>query len=205
VAREVANGSGLVVAIRKVVATPVAKMYNLAKASQTTIDADVSKWAERNDLDAQSTAQLLPTLLVGWPEFRNVFYFRLEADSRLLAILVKLARQWLPPLAFLDISSPEIGPGLVVSHGFGTILNAKRIGQNFWVHHQVTIGWDQPAKDGGHPTIGDDVFVGAGAKIFGSITVGDGARIGANAVVMRDVPAGATAVGVPAKIIERKA
>ena len=63
----------------------------------------------------------------------------------------------------------------------------------------MTVGWDY--RGDRRPIIGDDVFIGAGAKILGAVTIGDGARIGANAVVVCDVPAGATAVGVPARIV----
>ena len=99
----------------------------------------------------------------------------------------------------LDLGGTDIGPGLFISHGQGTILSAERIGANLWVHQGVTIGWDY--RGDRRPIIGDDVFIGAGAKILGAVTVGDGARIGANAVVVSDVPAGATAVGIPARIV----
>jgi serine O-acetyltransferase len=66
----------------------------------------------------------------------------------------------------------------------------------------VTIGFTRPEE---RPVLGDDVFVYAGAKVLGDLTVGDGARVGANAVVLDDVPAGATAVGVPARIRPRRA
>jgi serine O-acetyltransferase len=87
---------------------------------------------------------------------------------------------------------------LFVSHGQGTILSAERIGANLWVHQGVTVGWDYRGQR--RPIVGDNVFIGAGAKVLGAITVCDGAQIGANAVVVRDVPAGATAVGIPAQI-----
>ena len=98
----------------------------------------------------------------------------------------------------LDLSGTIIGPGLFISHGQGTILSAERIGANLWVHQGVTVGWDY--RGDRRPIIGDDVFIGAGAKILGAITVGTAAQIGANAVVVCDVPPGATAVGIPARI-----
>jgi serine O-acetyltransferase len=99
----------------------------------------------------------------------------------------------------LDLTATVIGPGLFISHGHGTVLAAARIGANLQVHQGVTIGWDYRGDRG--PVIEDDVFIGAGAKVLGAVTIGHGARIGANAVVLSDVPAGATAVGVPARII----
>ena len=96
----------------------------------------------------------------------------------------------------LDMSGTTIGPGLFVSHGQNTILSAEHIGANLQVHQGVTVGWDYRGPR--RPIIGDDVFIGAGAKVLGAVTIGHRARIGANAVVMCDVPDGATVVGVPA-------
>ena len=73
------------------------------------------------------------------------------------------------------------------------------IGADCMLYHGVTLGGTSLKKEKRHPTLGNDVVVGAGAKILGPINIGDGARIGANAVVVRDVPAHATAVGVPAQ------
>ena len=91
-----------------------------------------------------------------------------------------------------------IGGGLLLPHPNGIVIhNTAVIGPNCLIFHQVTLG----TNGGGAPVIGGHVDIGAGAKIVGSITIGDHARIGMNAVVMIDVPAGATAVGVPARIL----
>ncbi len=93
------------------------------------------------------------------------------------------------------------GPGLVLIHSQGVVINgAVHAGRNVHIEHQVTIG----AEKGKSPTLGNNVFIGCGAKIVGSVTVGDGARIGANAVVVHDVTADSTVVGVPAKPVERR-
>ena len=95
----------------------------------------------------------------------------------------------------------EFGPGLVLIHSTGIVINgAVRGGRHVHIEHQVTIGAERRRT----PCIGNDVFIGAGAKIIGPVTVGDGARIGANAVVLIDVPEGKTAVGVPARILSPK-
>ena len=100
----------------------------------------------------------------------------------------------------------EIGEGTVFNHrGLGCVtLQHTRIGKNCRIACNVTFGarWSKNGPDGA-PVIGDDVVIGAGAVILGNIHIGDGARIGANAVVLNDVPAGAVAVGVPAKIIQK--
>jgi len=92
----------------------------------------------------------------------------------------------------------EFGPGFVLIHSTGIVINGQvRGGTHVYLEHQVTIGAERALS----PRLGDHVFVGAGAKIVGPVTIGSGARIGANAVVVHDVPAGATAVGIPAKVV----
>jgi serine O-acetyltransferase len=95
----------------------------------------------------------------------------------------------------------EFGRGFVMVHADGLVINRLvRGGENIYVEHQVTIGADR----GTSPVLGNNIFIGAGAKIIGPVTIGDGARIGANAVVVKDVPAYATVVGVPAKVVRQR-
>ena len=92
----------------------------------------------------------------------------------------------------------EFGPGFVLIHATGVVINGRvRGGENVLIEHQVTIG----AERRQNPTIGSDVFIGAGAKVIGEINVGDHSRIGANAVVLDDVPAFATVAGIPARVV----
>ncbi len=94
----------------------------------------------------------------------------------------------------------EFGPRFVLIHSTGVVINGQVLGgSGIHIEHQVTIG----AERRGSPRLGDDVFIGAGAKIIGSVTIGSHTRIGANAVVVADVPDYATAVGVPARIVHR--
>jgi serine O-acetyltransferase len=93
----------------------------------------------------------------------------------------------------------DLGPGLVILHSIGTVINSSvRAGRNLVLEHGVTIG----AEKGESPILGDDVFIGAGAKIIGAVRIGSDVKIGANAVVTRDLPDGATAVGIPARVIK---
>ncbi len=95
----------------------------------------------------------------------------------------------------------KFGSGLVLPHPNGVVIHEDAvIGNNCMIMQQVTIGM---TANGEAPTIGNDVYIGAGAKILGKVQVGDGARIGAQAVVLSDVPAHCTAVGIPARIIRR--
>lgn len=91
-----------------------------------------------------------------------------------------------------------IGPGLYIAHPVGTVISAKRVGANASFIAAVTVGMRDTWE---FPVIGDAVMVGAGARILGAITIGDGSNIGANAVVISDIPAGCTAVGVPARVL----
>jgi serine O-acetyltransferase len=96
----------------------------------------------------------------------------------------------------------QIGGGLLIPHPNGIVIHhGVRIGVNCMIHQQVTIGLIDTS---GLPVIGGHVDIGAGAKILGAVTIGDHAKIGANAVVLCDVPAGATAVGIPARILPRR-
>lgn len=95
----------------------------------------------------------------------------------------------------------DFGPGFVLIHSIGVVINGSvRGGANVKIEHQVTIGAEQRKS----PSIGNNVFIGAGAKVLGSVTVGDGARIGANAVVVHDVPAHSTVVGIPARVVRQR-
>jgi len=96
----------------------------------------------------------------------------------------------------------KIGRGLFIDHGSGVVIGeTAEIGDNCTIYQGATLGGT--GKDTGkrHPTIGNNVMVGAGAKVLGPFTVGDNAKIAANAVVLHAIPANATAVGVPAKVV----
>ena len=95
-----------------------------------------------------------------------------------------------------------IGRRFFIDHGMGVVIGETAIiGDDVLMYHQVTLGGRARGRFKRHPTIGNRVLIGAGAKVIGDITVGDDAKIGAGSVVTRDVPAGATAVGNPARII----
>lgn len=96
----------------------------------------------------------------------------------------------------------DIAPGLYIGHFGGIVVgNGAKVGSDCDISQGVTIGASGEGERRGSPVIGQRVYVGPGAKLCGPITVGDGARVDANAVVNRDVPAGATAVGIPARVV----
>ncbi len=99
----------------------------------------------------------------------------------------------------------QIGPGLYINHVGGIVVNSRaKIGRNCNLSHGVTLGQANRGNSVGSPILGDNVFVGPGAKVIGAVEVGDNAAIGANSVVTKDVPARAVVVGAPAKIISYK-
>lgn len=95
-----------------------------------------------------------------------------------------------------------IGRRVFIDHGMGVVIGeTAEISDDCTLYHGVTLGGTSWNKGKRHPTLGSGVVIGAGAKVLGPITIGEGAKIGSNAVVVRDVPPGATAVGIPARII----
>jgi len=96
----------------------------------------------------------------------------------------------------------RIGKRLFIDHGMGVVIGeTAEIGDDCTLYHSVTLGGTAWHKQKRHPTLGNNVVVGAGAKILGPITVGDGARVGSNSVVVKSVPADATIVGVPGRVV----
>ena len=99
----------------------------------------------------------------------------------------------------------RIGRRLIIDHGMGVVIGeTAEVGDDVYLYHQVTLGGTATTHGKRHPTIGNNVIVGAGAKVLGAITVGESARIGANAVVVASVPAGTTVVGIPARPVDRR-
>jgi serine O-acetyltransferase len=133
--------------------------------------------------------------------------------AMILYRLMQACRRWrLEPLAMLFNKlnavfcqciigrGAEFGPGFVLIHSQGVVINsAVRGGERILIEHQVTIG----AERNSSPILGNNIFVGAGAKIIGAVVIGDGARIGANAVVVDDVVAHTTVVGIPARPVKQ--
>lgn len=100
-----------------------------------------------------------------------------------------------------------IGRRVFIDHGFGVVIGeTAEVGDDCTIYQGVTLGGTSLAKGSKrHPTLGRGAIIGAGAKVLGSFTVGEGAKVGSNAVVVKEVPPGATAVGNPARIIEKEA
>jgi serine O-acetyltransferase len=123
-------------------------------------------------------------------------------DLRWLARFVSLFSRWLTGIEIHP--GAQIGDGVFIDHGMGVVIGeTAEVGDGCTIYQGVTLGGTSLTKGAKrHPTLGRNVVVGAGAKILGGFTVGDDAAVGSNAVVTKPVPAGATAVGIPARIIQ---
>ncbi|RPI80347.1 MAG: serine O-acetyltransferase [Chloroflexi bacterium] len=98
----------------------------------------------------------------------------------------------------------QIGPELFIDHGMGVVIGeTAEIGEKVTLYHGVTLGGTSLNKGKRHPTIGNRVTIGAGAKVLGAITIGDDSRIGANSVVVKSVPTNSVVVGIPGQIVRR--
>jgi len=123
---------------------------------------------------------------------------------RWLARLVSHIGRWLTGIEIHP--DAQIGRRFFIDHGMGVVIGeTAEIGDDCTLYHGVTLGGTSWHKGKRHPTLGNGVVLGAGAKILGPITIGDGARVGSNAVVVKSVPPGATAIGIPARIVEKEA
>ncbi|UCD59009.1 MAG: serine O-acetyltransferase [Candidatus Hydrogenedentota bacterium] len=99
----------------------------------------------------------------------------------------------------------RIGSGFFIDHGMGVVIGeTSELGENVTLYHGVTLGGTSIKKEKRHPTLGNNVVVGAGAAVLGPVKIGDSARIGAGSVVIEDVPSNTTVVGVPGKVVYGK-
>ena len=108
-------------------------------------------------------------------------------------------------LTTIDIHpAATLGRRVFIDHGVGVVIGETAIlGNDVIVYQQVTLGGVSTSKGKRHPTLGNGVVIGAGAKILGNITIGENSKVGANSVVVKDVPADSTAVGIPARVLKR--
>ncbi len=143
-----------------------------------------------------------------YPGFHAVLLHRLAhaAWRRGWCLVARLISQIGRALTGIEIHpAARIGRRFFIDHGMGVVIGeTAEIGDDVHMYHGVTLGGTSLDKGKRHPTIGDNVIIGAGAKVLGAITVGTGARVGANAVVVSNVAPGLTVVGIPARVATPK-
>ena len=145
--------------------------------------------------------------------YKYVFWMRTcrytRASPLLKYTIYPIAKFMLYHLTYkLGISiSPltEIGSGFYIGHFGGIVINEKSvIGKNCNISQGVTLGQANRGKNKGYPTLGDNIYIGPGAKIVGAVTIGNNVAIGANCVVTRDIPDNSVVVGIPGKVISQR-
>jgi serine O-acetyltransferase len=170
---------------------------------------DRLKYDVKNIMDNDPSAKSFFEVLFLYPSMQALIMHRLASGlyKRKMYFLARLVSQINRFITGIEIHpGAKIGKGLFIDHGMGVVIGeTAEIGDNVTIYHGVTLGGTGKDKGKRHPTVGNNVTIGAGAKVLGPIYVGDSTKVGANAVVLKDVPANATAVGIPAKIIEAKA
>ncbi len=169
----------------------------LLSSRRSVIWMDLDRWGQvlfkRKTQTLIQRVTVFVRLMTFNPEYRNLFYCRVGWFGKVLTLICR-------PMPTLYIWTTKIGPGLFIQHGFCTVIAAAEIGDNCWINQQVTIGYSNTTD---RPTIGNNVSIGAGAKVIGNVTIGENSKVGANAVVVKNVPSNATVVGVPAYIVKK--
>jgi serine O-acetyltransferase len=144
-------------------------------------------------------------VLLTYPGLHSILFYRAShwLHVRRVPLLPRLISHFGRFVTGIEIHpGAKIGKGFFIDHGMGVVIGeTAEVGDNVTLYQGVTLGGTGKERGKRHPTLGNDVLVGVGAKVLGAITIGDGARIGGGAVVLRDVPPHATAVGVPAKVV----
>ena len=183
----------------------MARDYSMSATSTfKTLGLDLEAVLER---DPAARSRLEVVLL--YAGFHAVFYHRVAHGLwrrrwRFLGRLISVIARFLTGIEIHP--GAVIGPGFFIDHGFGVVIGeTTKIGCNVTLYQGVTLGGTSLEPGKRHPTLGNDVIIGAGAKVLGPITLGDSVRVGSNAVVVKDVASKTTVVGIPAKPIGGRA
>jgi serine O-acetyltransferase len=158
---------------------------------------------KRNDPALHSTFELF----FNYPGLWALFFHRIAHS------LYKIGLRFLPRfisaiglfLTTIDIHpAATLGRRVFIDHGVGVVIGETAvIGDDVIIYQQVTLGGVSTSKGKRHPTLGNNVVIGAGSKVLGNIHIGENSKVGANSVVVKDVPADSTAIGIPARVLKR--
>lgn len=154
----------------------------------------------RNDPAARNAMEVLTYAglhAVAWHRLANFLWrHNFKFAARLVSQLARL-------FTGIEIHpGATIGKGFFIDHGMGVVIGeTAEIGDDCLIYHGVTLGGVSLEKKKRHPTLGNNVVIGAGAKVLGAITLGDNVQVGANAVVLKDVPPNSVVVGIPGRVV----
>lgn len=166
------------------------------------IKADIQSIKERDPAAHSSLEIILTYSGVHAVIFHRVAHWFYKRDLLTIARVISQISRFLTGIEIHP--GAKIGKGLLIDHGSGVVIGeTTEIGDNCILYQGCTLGGTGKENGKRHPTLGNNVLVGCGAKILGPFRVGDGAKIAANAVVLEAVPTNCTAVGVPARIVRR--
>ncbi|SMP16818.1 serine O-acetyltransferase [Desulfurobacterium pacificum] len=162
----------------------------------------------RTVFERDPAARSLIEVLLCYPGLHAIWFHRVahwfwNKNLKLIARLISHLSRWITGIEIHP--GAKIGKRFFIDHGMGVVIGeTTEIGDDVTLYHQVTLGGTSTKKGKRHPTIGNNVVIGAGAKVLGPITIGDNCKIGANSVVIKDVPPNSTVVGIPGKVVRRE-
>lgn len=163
----------------------------------------------KNIMEKDPAAKSLLEVILCYPSLYAILYYRIAHKLYLKKhfTFARFISQMARKKTGIEIHpGATIGKGLFIDHGMGVVIGeTAEVGDNVTIYHGVTLGGTGKENTGKrHPTVGDDVFIGSGAKILGPIQIGSYSKIGANSVVLKNIPSNSTVVGIPARIVMKK-
>lgn len=151
-------------------------------------------------------AKTLAEVMLLYPGFHALIYYRVShwLYKHKRFFLARTVSQWGRGFTGIEIHpGATIGNGLFIDHGAGVVIGeTAEIGNNVTIYHGVTLGGTGKETGKRHPTLGDNVLLGAGCKVLGPIHIGNNSRVGSNSIVLSCVPPNATAIGIPARVVK---
>jgi serine O-acetyltransferase len=157
--------------------------------------------------DGDPAATNLDEVILAYPGVLAVSVYRIAHALYDLGVpmMARIMTEWAHSKTGADIHpGAKIGPAFFIDHATGVVIGeTAEVGEDVTIFHGVTLGGTGKETGKRHPTVGDRVVIGAGAKVLGAIKIGDDSRIGANSVVVKEVPASSVVVGVPGQIVSR--
>jgi len=186
----------------------IAVFFFILLTIYVTIAAITAKEEIKSALERDPAATSALEVLLTYSGFQAIFIHKIAAflHQRGVPILPRVISQFSRCFTGIEIHpAAKIGKRLFIDHGMGVVIGETSvIGDDVTIFQGVTLGGTGKEKGKRHPTVGNKVVIGAGAKVLGNIRIGDNVNVGANAVVIRDVPSNSTVVGVPGRVARKE-